>query len=194
MKPVQPLSELIDALGNLPGIGAKTAEKLAYHLMKSPGATQGLSSALEGVSKSIRPCTQCFNYASGELCTICLGANRDHSLLCVVTTPKDLAAIEATGAYKGLYHVLYNEVMTGVPVKTTNELQKRIEAQNDLTEIILATNPDQDGDALAMEVQALLSTYKLKTSQLARGISIGSNLEFLRAETLAGALVNRQEV
>ncbi len=194
MDPTPSLASLVDALGSLPGIGRKTAEKLAYHLMKSSSDAKNLSGALADVSRLVRPCVRCFNYAEGELCTICLDPKRISTILCVVSTPKDLAAIESTGAFKGLYHVLYNEVMTGVPTKTINNLKERLDATADKVEVILATNPDSDGDALALEIKGLLSTSNVEISQLARGISIGASIEFLRPETLAGALTNRQTV
>lgn len=192
MGPTQTLTTLVDALADLPSIGRKTAEKLAYHLLKSPSASQRLVDSLEGIAKSLRSCTQCFNYAEGELCSICLDASRDASILCVVTTPKDLVAIESTGSFKGLYHVVYDEVMISVPVKTLDKLKERLDASNDNVEVILATNPDSEGDALALEVRTSLSDKNIRISQLARGISTGSNLEFLRRETLAGAITNRQ--
>ncbi len=192
------VTRLIDQLATLPGIGKKSAERLAYHLLHlSKEKAFELSDAIRDVKEKVRYCRQCYNLAEGELCSICADGSRDARLLCVVEQPRDLMALEQTGQYRGVYHVLLGRIapLERVEAKdlTIDALVKRIR-DGGIEEVIMATNPNLDGDGTAFYIQNLLQEYPVKVTRLARGITTGSVLEFANKEMLSDALTGRQKL
>jgi recombination protein RecR len=192
----QSVTELIEQLGKLPGIGRKTAERLAYHLLRVHiSEALALSDAIRSVRENVRYCSVCFNLAEGELCNICLDQRRDNHLLCVVEQPRDLIALEQAGVYRGHYHVLLGRIapLDGIgPDQLTIEvLVDRVRTGN-YTEVIMATNPNVEGDGTALFLSNQLAEYPVKLTRLARGVTTGSVLEATNKEILADALTGRQ--
>jgi recombination protein RecR len=192
----QSVTELIEQLGKLPGIGRKTAERLAYHLLRvHVSEALALSDAIRSVRENVRYCSVCFNLAEGELCNICLDQRRDNHLLCVVEQPRDLIALEQAGVYRGHYHVLLGRIapLDGIgPDQLTIEvLVDRVRTGN-YTEVIMATNPNVEGDGTALFLSNQLAEYPVKLTRLARGVTTGSVLEATNKEILADALTGRQ--
>lgn len=195
----KPLSELIDEFRKLPGIGPKTAQRLAFNLMfmgKAP--IDGLINAMENARDNIRYCSVCGNFTDKDPCPVCTDVERDKSVLCVVGHPKDLMAIERAGGYRGLYHVLHGYIQ---PLKgigpddiRINQLVHRIKTSADIKEIILATNPDTDGETTALYLVRLLSEYGVKLTRLARGLPFGADLDYADEFTIAKALEGRREM
>jgi len=192
----QTIERLITELGKLPGIGARTAERLAFHLLKSSEAEAlALANAIADVKRLIRPCKQCFNLAEGELCIICGDSRRDHTTIAVVEQPKDLLALEATGAYHGLYHVLMGHIapLEGSEPEdlTIDPLLARIKA-GDISEIILATNPTVAGDGTALHIANLVQPLGVKVTRLARGLPSGGQIEYANKSILTDAITERR--
>jgi recombination protein RecR len=192
----QSVTELIEQLGKLPGIGRKTAERLAYHLLRVHiSEALALSDAIRSVRENVRYCSVCFNLAEGELCNICLDQRRDNHLLCVVEQPRDLIALEQAGVYRGHYHVLLGRIapLDGIgPDQLTIEvLVDRVRTGN-YTEVIMATNPNVEGDGTALFLSNQLAEYPVRLTRLARGVTTGSVLEATNKEILADALTGRQ--
>jgi len=190
------IAHLIEEFGKLPGIGPKTAERLTHHLLGAGrGQALALADALRGISERIRPCRQCFNLTEGDLCSICRDARRDPSLLCVVEQPRDLAALERAGSYRGLYHVLQGRLApldnVGPEQLTLDALVQRIQ-QGGVREVILATNPTLEGDGTALYISNLLAGTGVLITRLARGLPSGSVLEFANSQMLADALEGRR--
>jgi recombination protein RecR len=191
-----PLQRLIDELKKLPGIGARSAERLAFHLLKSPAVEAlALADAIRATKEQIRPCTRCFNLAEGELCHICADPRRDASTIVVVEQPKDLMALEATGLVTGVYHVLMGRLAPlegiGADDLTLNALRERISG-GDVREVILATNPTVEGDATALHIMELLEGTGVTITRLARGIAPGAHIEYANRSMLQEALRGRR--
>jgi recombination protein RecR len=190
------LSSLIQELTKLPGIGPKSAERLAYHLLRvHKKEALALAAAIKEMRENVSYCPDCFNLSEGGLCAICSNPNRDHSLLCVVEQPRDLAALEDSGVYRGLYHILLGRIAPleniGAEQLTIDRLIQRIE-QGDFKELILATNPTVEGDGTALYISNLLAGHSIALTRLARGVTAGSILEYTNKEVLADALSGRR--
>jgi recombination protein RecR len=190
------LTRLIDQFHRLPGIGKKTAERLAYHVLRvHESEALALADAIRDVKLNVRYCETCYNLAEQPQCSICRDPKRDQELLCVVEQPRDLIALEETGSYRGLYHVLLGRIapLEGVgPEQLTIEaLAKRVQ-DGRFREIIMATNPTTEGDGTALYVTNLLEGSPARITRLARGITTGSVIEFANKEILSDALAGRQ--
>lgn len=191
----EPLQKAIDELSKLPSIGKKTAQRLALHLLKSDAENvEALTQALKELKSKIRFCSICFNLSVDEKCDICSSAKRDRSILCVVEEASDIIAIERTNEFNGLYHVLggvLNPLANiGVDSLHIKELIGRIE-EKEIKEVILALNPDAEGDATSLYLIKLLKEYPLKITRIARGLPIGGDLEFADAATIGRAFIGR---
>jgi recombination protein RecR len=191
------VSRLMEEFGKLPGIGKKSAERLTYHVLRlHKNEALGLADAIRDVKENVRYCAQCYNLAEQELCSICQDPRRDRSLLCVVEQPRDLMALEDSGTYKGLYHVLLGRI---APLEGVGPEQLTIDALVDrvrrggVQEVIMATNPTLEGDGTALYISNRLAEFPARITRLARGITSGSVLEFANKEILADALTGRRE-
>lgn len=192
-----PLERLINELSKLPTIGRKTAQRLAFHMLKAPEEeAEALARAIVELRRRIRFCRDCFNLAEEELCPVCSDPRRDRTLLCVVEEPTNLISIERTSAYRGLYHVLGGALSplkdVGPEQLRLRELMERIHRER-FSEVILATNPNVEGEATAVYVSRLLKPLGLQTTRLAQGLPAGGDLEFLDELTLRRALEGRRE-
>ena len=190
--------ELIDEFAKLPGIGRKSAERLAYHVLRSdPQEGLGLADAIRRVKQNVRRCARCFNMAEDELCDICRDASRDGATVCVVEQPKDLLAIEKAGTYRGVYHVLHGRIAPlegiGPDQLTVDALVARVRT-GEVNEIIMATNPTTEGDGTALYVANLLAPTGVAITRLARGLASGSVIEFANVTMLADAIEGRREL
>jgi recombination protein RecR len=190
------VAAVMEHLAKLPGIGRKTAERLTYHLLRIPETEAlALADSIRNVRKNVRYCKTCFNLAEQEECEVCRDVRRDRTLLCVVEQPRDLMALEQSGSYRGLYHVLLGRIapleMIGPEQLTLDKLAQRIR-QGEFREVILATNPTVEGDGTALHISNMLSDTPVKFTKLARGITTGSILEHTNKEILSDALSGRQ--
>jgi recombination protein RecR len=192
------IDRLIGALGRLPGIGAKTAERLAHHLLKcSADEALGLAEAIRDVREQVAYCQVCFNLTESDqpLCTLCRDPRRDAGLVCVVEQPRDLIALEKAGTYTGVYHVLLGRLAPlqgiGPEQLTLDALEARVRG-GAVRELIMATNPNLEGDGTALLVASRLAETGVPITRLARGLASGSALEFANKEMLADALNGRQ--
>lgn len=195
-----PVEDLIDALSRLPGIGPKTASRLAFFLLRSPDELSlNLAGALSALKQGIAYCPICFNItaAGREACEVCASSERLRDMLCVVEEPLDVLALERTGAFNGLYHVLHGVLSpiegTGPEDLRIAELVKRVQA-GEIHEIILATNPSTEGDATAMYLRQRLLPLGVRVTRLARGLPVGGDLEYADPNTLQRALAGRQDM
>jgi recombination protein RecR len=193
----QSVTELIDEFAKLPGIGRKSAERLAYHVLRvNKAEALALADAIRKVKENVRYCRNCYNLSEEEECVICRDPKRQQDLLCVVEQPRDLMALEQSGAYKGLYHVLLGRIapLEGVSAEqlTIEALARRVRG-GAFKEIIMATNPTLEGDGTALEISNLLRDLPVKITRLARGITSGSVLEFANKAILTDAISGRQE-
>jgi recombination protein RecR len=191
------VTRVIEEFAKLPGIGKKTAERLAYHVLRVPKSEAiALADAIRGVRENVRYCKQCFNLAENELCSICSDPKRDDSLLCVIEQPRDLMSLEQAGVFRGLYHVLLGRIapLDGVGPEhlMIEPLVERVRTGH-FREVVLATNPTVEGDGTALYISNLLAEYPVEVTRLARGITTGSILEYTNKEVLADALVGRQK-
>lgn len=180
----------------LPGIGKKSAERIVYHLLKlDKEKALALADSIRAVKENVRYCKECYNLAEEELCDICREPKRNRSLLCVVEQPRDLIALEQTGMFNGLYHVLLGRIapldQIGPDQLTIVPLIKRVK-EGSFEEIVMATNPTVEGDGTALYIMNQLGDFPVKISRLARGITSGSDLQFANKEMLADALTERQ--
>jgi recombination protein RecR len=190
------VANLIDQLAKLPGIGRKSAERLAYHLLRvNPAEALALSDAIRQVRENVHYCRVCFNLAERDACEVCRDPQRDSTLLCVVEQPRDLMSLEAAGTYRGLYHVLLGRIApldgVGPDQLTLDALVERVR-KGQFREVIMATNPTVEGDGTALHISNLLADFPVEVTRLARGITTGSILEFTNKEILADALAGRQ--
>ena len=193
-----PIAKLIDELSKLPGVGNKTAQRLAFHILNmSSEDVEKLSSSIVNAKRNIRYCKVCCNITDSDVCDICANAKRDSSTICVVEDPKDVVAMEKTREFKGLYHVLNGAIspMEGVGPEEIRikELLQRV-ADNEIKEIILATNPNIEGEATAMYISRLLKPIGIKVTRIAHGVPVGGDLEYADEVTLMKALEGRREI
>jgi recombination protein RecR len=193
-----PVQSLIDELGRLPGIGPKSAQRIAFHLLKlSPEDANRLAHAIREAKEKVRFCERCFNVAEGSLCPICADDRRDSSILCVVEEPRDIVAIERTGEFRGRYHVLMGAMS---PLEGIGPEQLKIrELLNRLTpegvdEVIVCTNPNTEGEVTAMYLARMLKPLGLKVTRIASGLPVGGDLEYADELTLGRALEGRRTI
>ncbi len=192
------MQTLIEEFSRMPGIGIRTAERLAFYVLSaSPESMTRLSRALEKVNRTIRFCNRCFNLSEGDTCAICNDGRRDLHTLCVVEEPKDIISIEKSGVYHGLYHVLLGVLspLDGIGPQDIKiqSLLARVKAEN-IKEVILATSSDTEGEATALYLIKVLKALKAKVTRLTQGIPVGSDLEFADRATLTRAMETRQEI
>lgn len=190
------VGNLVEQLGKLPGIGKKSAERLAYYILRiHKDEALALADAIKTVKENVRYCQNCYNLAEGPECTICLDPRRDRTLLCVVEQARDLMALEQSGMYHGMYHVLLGRIAPlegiGPEQLTLDQLAKRVET-GQFKEVIMATNPTVEGDGTALYISNILADSSVEMTRLARGVTPGSVLEFANKEILADALSGRQ--
>lgn len=193
-----PIKQLIKSLSNLPGVGEKTATRLALHIMNMPeNSARELAESIKEARERICLCTQCFNYSDGPLCSVCASPSRKADILCVVETPGDIISIEKSGGFKGRYHVLHGVITPldgiGPDQLKIKELLKRVQEQN-ITEVILATNPTLNGNATALYILNHLKPLKIRISRIAQGIQPGSDIGYADQGTLRNALDGRVEM
>ena len=193
-----PVARLIEAFNRLPGVGPKSAQRLTYYMIRMPREeAEALAEALISVKDRIVLCTKCLNITEDPVCPICNNERRDRSRICVVEEPLDVLAIERTRAYDGLYHVLHGSISPvngiGAEQLKIRELLDRLRDES-VTELILATNPNLEGEATSMYLQRLISPLGIKVTRLARGLSSGADLEYADEMTLANALQGRSEI
>jgi len=191
------LSRLIEELGKLPGIGAKTAERLAFHILKTEAdEAMRLAYAIRDLKKNTVLCSQCCTIAESDPCWVCADPTRDRSVICVVEQPRDLLALERSKSYRGLYHVLGGRIspLDGIEPEslTIDKLLGRI--SRDVKEVVLATNPNMEGDVTANYLAGLLKPYRVKVTRPARGLPPGSQVESVSRAILADAMHGRREV
>jgi recombination protein RecR len=189
---------LIDELGRLPGIGPKSAQRIAFHLLRLPAQdSERLALAITDAKARVRFCTRCFNVAEADLCAICTDDRRDGALLCVVEEARDVVAVEKTGEFRGRYHVLLGAISPiegiGPDQLKVKELLARLGPEH-LTEVILCTNPNVEGEATALYLARLLKPLGLKVTRIASGLPVGGDLEYADELTLGRALEGRREV
>lgn len=189
---------LTEQFARLPGIGSKTAQRLAFHVLEMPAQdAEGFAQAILQAKQTIRACPVCQNLTDQEICAVCADEQRDHSLICVVAEPKDVIAMERTREFHGVYHVLHGVISplnhVGPDDIRVRELLTRV-AEGDVREIIMATNPDTEGEATAMYISRLLRPMEVKVTRLAYGIPVGSQLEYADEITLLRALEGRCEI
>ena len=193
---IRPLANLYEQLRRLPGVGSKTAMRLAYHIIDMPESeVQQLAAALSSAKKSIHYCSQCYNLTDGEKCAICSDPSRDHFTICVVEQPQDIAAMERSHGYNGLYHVLHGVLSPldgiGPDRLKIRELFQRLQHES-ISEIIIATNSDVEGEATATYLAQLLKPIGITVSRIAHGLPMGGDLEYADEVTLSKALENRR--
>ena len=192
----RPLARLIDELSKLPGVGPKTAQRLAYHILRaSSGDTEALAAAVRSVKTDLRYCSVCFNIAESDPCGICASDERDKRTVCVVEEPLDVLAIERTGQYRGVYHVLHGAISPVNGVRPDDlkiaQLVTRVRGGG-IEELILATNPNLEGEATSMYVAQLLAGSGVRVTRLARGLPMGGDLEYADEVTVSRALEGRR--
>jgi len=190
------ITRLIEELASLPGIGSKSAQRLAFHIINmTEEKTQALAEAIVKAKKNIRYCSVCCNLSDNEVCPVCSNAKRDKSVIMVVEDPRDMAAYEKTKEFKGVYHVLHGAIspMTGVGPNDIRikELIERLE-KDEVSEVIIATNPNVEGEATAMYISRLLKPLGVKVSRIANGVPVGGDLEYVDEVTLSRALEGRR--
>ena len=194
----QPVQELIDELGRLPGIGPKSAQRIAFHLLKVEKVDAlRLARAISEAKERVAFCERCFNIAEGPVCELCADDRRDPTVLCVVEEPRDIVAVEKTQEFNGRYHVLQGAISPiegiGPEQLRVRELLARID-QESVAEVILCTNPNLEGEATAMYLSRLLKDLQVKVTRIASGLPVGGDLEYADELTLGRALEGRREV
>lgn len=194
----EPVNRLVEAFAQLPGIGPKTASRLTFYLLRRPPEqAEALADALRDLKQKIVFCSTCFNITEASPCAICRDEGRDRSILCVVEEPLDVLAIDRTGEYRGLYHVLHGAISPvdgiGPDELRISELMARLRTQP-VQEVLLATNPNLEGEATAMYISRLLQPLGVRVTRLARGLPVGGDLEYADTITLTRALEGRREV
>jgi recombination protein RecR len=194
----QPVQVLIDELGRLPGIGPKSAQRIAFHLLKVPAEdVRRLADALTEAKARVRFCERCWNIADGQLCPICGDSRRDPTVICVVEESRDIVALERTGEFRGTYHVLLGAMnpLEGIGPEQLKikELFARLEPEG-VTEVILCTNPNTEGEVTAMYLARMLKPFGLRITRIASGLPVGGDLEYADELTLGRALEGRRDV
>jgi len=194
----QTVIELIEQLSRLPGIGRRSAERIAYHLLRvNQTEALALAEAIQNVRKNVRYCRECFHLTEQSVCEFCSDPRRETTQICVVEQSRDVLALEASGQYRGLYHVLLGRISplerVGPDDLTIDALVRRV-AKGGIKEVILATNPTVEGDGTALHISNLLGDYEVAITKLARGITSGSVLEHTNKEILADALAARRPI
>jgi recombination protein RecR len=195
----QSIQNLMNELSRLPGIGMRSAERIAFHLLKQKAEdAMRLADAIRDVKTRIKHCSICYNLTESDPCNICSNASRDQGLVCVVEQPKDLLALEATGLYQGVYHVLLGRIspLEGIQPEdlTIDGLTKRLES-GAVREVIMGTNPTMEGDGTALYVQGIIASCpQVTVTRLARGLATGSNIEYANRNVLADAISGRQKM
>lgn len=198
MKFEAPVQRVIDEFARLPGIGAKTAQRLAFHLMSLPReAAERLGEAILEMAEKVKNCVRCFNLTSEELCSICRDPRRDHTLVCVVERPQDISVIDRTNEFRGGYHVLGGALSPlrgmGPEQLRVPELENRIEAEG-ITELVVATNPTVEGDATALYLARVFKPRGVQITRLAFGLPVGGDLDYADAQTVFHALSGRKQM
>jgi len=191
------INKLIQELNRLPGIGPKSAQRLTYYLLRAPEEQTGLlAEAIQSIKQKIALCSTCFNVTDADPCLICRNDQRDRSTICIVEQPQDILALEHTGVYKGLYHVLHGAISptegVGINDVRIKELTDRLQ-DGSVNEIILGTNPNLEGEQTAMYLNQLIHRMGIKVTRLARGLPFGTELEYADDTTLTRAIEGRQE-
>ena len=191
------MNKLIEQLSRLPGVGAKSAQRLAFHIINMPKEeVEGLASAMTDAKAHIKYCKECFTLTDEEICPICANEKRDHSTIMVVEQTRDMAAYEKTGKYEGVYHVLHGAIspMLGIGPSDIKlkELMKRLEG--DVQEVIIATNSSLEGETTAMYISRLIKPTGIKVTRIASGVPVGGDLEYIDEVTLLRALDGRTEL
>lgn len=195
----RPLNKLINELGKLPGIGGKTAQRLAFHILSlSDREAENLAEAIQTAKRSLRYCSVCGNLTDQDKCLICSDQSRDQSVICVVETPQDVMAMERIREYNGLYHVLHGAISPaeGIGPNDINlkSLITRLQSNDEVQEVIIATNPNIEGEATAMYISRLLKPAGIKVTRIAHGIPVGGDLEYADEVTLLKAMEGRREI
>lgn len=191
------ITRLIEELSKLPGIGSKSAQRLAFHIINMPkDQAAGLASAIVDARENIRYCSQCFNLTDSKLCPICRNEKRNKKVIMVVETPRDLAAYEKTGKYEGVYHVLHGAIspMLGIGPNDIRLKELMLRLQGDVDEVIIATNSSLEGETTAMYISKLINPTGIKVSRIASGVPVGGDLEYIDEVTLLRALEGRVEL
>ena len=191
------INKLIEQLSRLPGVGAKSAQRLAFHIINMPKEeVEGLASAITEAKSNVRYCKECFTLTNEDICPICKNPKRDHSTIMVVEQTRDLAAYEKTGKYEGVYHVLHGAIspMLGIGPADIKlkELMRRLEG--DVNEVIIATNSSLEGETTAMYISRLIKPTGIKVTRIASGVPVGGDLEYIDEVTLLRALEGRTEL
>ncbi|MEO7397792.1 MAG: recombination mediator RecR [Ilumatobacteraceae bacterium] len=194
----QPVQSLIDELGRLPGVGPKSAQRIAFHLLKAPAEEAArLAHSISDAKARVRFCSRCFNFAEGELCPICLDDRRSSQILCVVEESRDIVALEKTGEFHGRYHVLLGAMspLDGIGPEhlKMKELFQRLGPEG-VEEVILCTNPNTEGEVTALYIARTLKTFDVKVTRIASGLPVGGDLEYADELTLGRALEGRREL
>jgi len=191
----EPLADLIGSLSQLPGIGPKTAGRLAFYLLQQPQVAENLAETILRAQREIKQCSVCCNYTDQDPCSICTGEKRDHSLICIVEHPRDVVSLEKTREFKGLYHVLHGVISPlegiGPEQLTVAKLLTRLEG---VKEVIMAVNPTVEGEATAMYLAKLLKPLGIKVTRIAHGLPVGGDLEYADEITIARALEGRRQI
>ncbi len=193
-----PLQNLIEEFEKLPGIGSKTAQRLAFYLLNQPKEkAERFANAIISAKEKLCYCKECRNLSDKEVCSVCDNPTRDHSIICVVENPKDVLQIERTNEFRGVYHVLHGAISpmdnVGPDDITIKELMQRI-SKGDVTEIIMATNPNLEGETTAMYISKLAKPFGVNVTRIAHGVPVGGELEFADEVTLSKALKGRVEI
>ena len=191
------ISRLIEELSKLPGIGPKSAQRLAFHIINMPKEqVGGLASAIVEARENIQYCIQCYNLTDSDVCPICRDERRNKKIIMVVETPRDLAAYEKTGKYEGVYHVLHGAIspMLGIGPNEIRLKELMLRLQGDIDEVIIATNSTLEGETTAMYISKLIKPTGIKVSRIASGVPVGGDLEYIDEVTLLRALEGRVEL
>lgn len=192
------IERLLEELERLPGIGPKSAQRIAYHLLRTDAeSAQRLADAIVEVKRTVHFCPRCFNFAEGEFCGVCSDPERDESIICVVEEPRDVVAIERTGEFSGLYHVLHGAISPidgiGPDQLRMHELIGRLSTET-VTEVLIATNPNAEGETTAIYLARLVKPLGIRVTRIASGLPVGGDLEYADEVTLGRALVARREL
>lgn len=191
------ITNLVEQLSHLPGIGAKSAQRLAFHILNMPEEqVQGLSGAMLAAKKNVKYCKECYTYTDEDLCPICANTKRNHKQIMVVENPRDLAAYEKTGKFEGVYHVLHGAIspMAGIGPNDIRLKELMVRLQKDVDEVIVATNKNLEGDTTATYISKLIKPMGIRCSRIASGVPAGGDLEYIDEVTLYRALEGRTDM